>query len=45
MIPHCRRKPENGTYATTAVVSEGGAVMWVVDEVAWGRLDVAAILP
>ncbi|OJW22688.1 MAG: hypothetical protein BGO49_01550 [Planctomycetales bacterium 71-10] len=38
-------EPKDGAYATTSVVGEGGAVELVVDGVALGRVEVAAILP
>ncbi|OJW22687.1 MAG: hypothetical protein BGO49_01545 [Planctomycetales bacterium 71-10] len=37
--------PRDGAYATTSVVGEGDSVELVVDGAAWGRVEVAAILP
>jgi Uma2 family endonuclease len=38
-------KPENGAYTVTTVVPETGSLSLAVDGGAWGRVDVAAILP
>lgn len=37
--------PRDGAYATTSVVGDGDSVELVVDGRAWGRVEVAAILP
>ncbi|WP_165245071.1 Uma2 family endonuclease [Paludisphaera soli] len=38
-------EPRDGRYTATSVVADDGAIDLIVDGAAWGRLDVAAILP